>query len=136
MVHLNSALEDDVRELQASVERADAAEESLKELSKSYDELNQAFRSLALSLAPAEKTSDRPSARELAGVLNALRRLPQMPTHQQLYDEMAKDGWEEPASHRARYRVTTAGYAATVGVGLTDKGRQWLAGQAYEDKVA
>ena len=112
-----------------AVARADAADARLDQLLKSYDELNMAFRALANGLGASGDGQARPataSAREIAGVLNVLSRLPTPASHEQLYEAMIGEGWDKQAAHRARFRVVETGYAELTGLGITKRGRDWL----------
>lgn len=130
---IKDGLELDVDALQESLEdaqrRADAAEARLAEIMRNYDDLREAFQILAASVkAGTEKSATRPpkpSQREIAGVLGALERVSSPPSHEQLYEEMAKEGWDEDASQKARYRVMGAKFAEHVIV-PTAQGREWL----------
>lgn len=129
---IREGLELDLAALQDALEdangRAEAAEARLDEVLRSYDDLRAAFGVLADGLrADPEKgaRAPRPSAREIGGVLAALGRLGAPATHEALYAEMAKDGWDAEAAHKARYRVMSARYAEHL-VLPSDKGRDWV----------
>jgi hypothetical protein len=100
---------------------------------RNYDGLRDAFQVLAAGVkagvkAGAEKSGARPpkpSQREIAGVLGALERISSAPSHEHLCEEMAKDGWDEDAAQKARYRVVGARFAEHVVV-PTAQGREWL----------
>jgi hypothetical protein len=130
---IKEGLELDVDALQESLEdaqrRAESAEKQLAEIVRNYQDLREAFQVLAASVkAGTERSGTRPpkpSQREISGVLGALERLSSPPSHERLYAEMAKDGWDEDAAQKARYRVMGARLAEHVVV-PTPQGREWM----------
>ena len=129
---IKEGLELDVDALQESLEeaqrRAESAEVQLAEILRNYDDLREAFKVLAASVKPEGDRSGsgratKPSPRETAGVLTALERLSGSATHEELYAEMAKDGWDDEAAHKARFRVMGARLAEHVIV-PTQSGRE------------
>jgi outer membrane murein-binding lipoprotein Lpp len=141
---INEGLELDVDALQESLEdaqhRADAAEARLDEIMKNYEDLRDAFQVLAASVRDGTNRSGtarapKPSQVEIAGVLAALERLAGPITHERLYTEMAKDGWDENAAQKARYRVMGAKLAEHV-IAPTEKGLEWLEESKHAARAA
>lgn len=117
----------DIVRLAGAEERAEAAEARLDQLTQSFDALNEAMQSIAVTRS---QTIPKPSAREIRGVLASLQRLGGIQRRENLYAAMVQEGWTLPAAHKARFRAAAAGYIADAGVEITARGRAWLDGEA------